>query len=358
MPGVNLNLDLPTLADTFATIVSKLVTALAAVQTDLTPKITPSQISVNAPLSLAGNGLTQITSILFAGGNPLSSIVPGAMYYSAGEFFVVDAAGVAIQLTANGALNIGAIGGFVGDYVASNPTGAAYDLASGQFRFTKAVSVWADLVAANMLLQGSAGSVKLGVDSSINSARLLTFKALPASGSGLMAYKSSTSTLEDASGVTDPVTIGGNVTMPSFGHTTAWQHFVNFLDGTGGGLGGVTILSERSMRFANNPADTYDTPPLPMREGELLTTLEVYALTGGGAGATLTAQVGALGEDNTITMFGSPVSQSPTVLGRYTFAISSQAMNARQRLFVRFVSHFGTTLLTLSNIRYGVIANP
>jgi hypothetical protein len=219
MIGTNLNLSLPSLSDPLATIVSKITTALSAIQTSIADKATPAALNVNQSLSLAGNALTQVSTVQFATGN--ASQTPGSMLYYNGEFYVVDASGTMIQLTANGLINIGGTGGFVGDYVSSNSTGAAYDLTSGQFRFTKSAGVWADLVFANLFLKGTTGTVEVGVDNAITTSRTFNFKSLPTTGVSLLVYSGATSTLEDANvtAVTNTFTTVGPTFSSDFHHT-------------------------------------------------------------------------------------------------------------------------------------------
>lgn len=133
MPGTNLNLDLPSLSDTMATIVSKLVIALTVVEDDLAPKILPSEIDINAALVMNGNALMGAGSLQLVGGNAPSAA--GSIYYSGGEFYAIDSAGV-VQLTLNGSLNITAAHGIVGDYgQPGNSASVNYNNTSGEYRF-------------------------------------------------------------------------------------------------------------------------------------------------------------------------------------------------------------------------------
>ncbi len=194
MPGVDLDLDLPSLSDTLSTIVSKTAVALAAIEDDLAGMVVPSEMDINTELPLGGNALTEVGSVQLVAGNAPSSA--GSIYYASGEFFVRDSTGL-IQLTAAGALNTASVGGIVGDYGGANPARVTYNDASGEYRFTEDTGVWADLVADDVVLQGSAGSVRFGVDSAITTARQFLVKTLPSSGTSLLVYNAATSTLED-----------------------------------------------------------------------------------------------------------------------------------------------------------------
>lgn len=228
MPGVNLNLDLPSLTDPMATAIAKLVTALQAVEDDLAGKILPSEININAALSMNGNALTNIGSLQMLAGN--APTAAGSIYYSNGEFYAIDAAGT-IRLTLNGALDITATGGFVGDYGQPGVNAAAsYDNASQEYRFYSdgGLGTWADLVCDDLVLEGTNGSVRLGVDAAINTARQVLFKSLPTTGVGLLVYNSATSTVEDLA-TTSPTAISVTCPVTTTQAVTAGDlHFTNY----------------------------------------------------------------------------------------------------------------------------------
>lgn len=233
MPGVDLNLDLPTLSDTMADIVAKLATALSAIETDLAAQVVPAEINVNSALSLAGNALTNVGSVQMVAGN--SPTTPGSLYYTGGEFYMVDATG-AVQITSSGSLNVAAVGGFVGDYGGVNPARATYHDISGEFRFTEDTGVWADLVCDDAVLMGSAGSVRLGVDAAITTGRQVIFKSLNAANVSMLVYNGSTSTIEDnnVTRATNPVKVttldasGDIVTATDYAHTAEFSQTVSF----------------------------------------------------------------------------------------------------------------------------------
>lgn len=195
MIGTNLNLSLPALSDSLSTIVSKTAVALDAIQTSIADKATQAALSFSSSLDLNGNALTNVTSIQLAEGN--YNQLPGAMFYALGEFFVTDSVAT-IQLTKNGVLNITAGGGFTGDYGAVGVGAAAeYNDAAGEFRFTVDPGDYADLVCDDLVLNGSTGIVRLGVDSAITTTRTINVKSLPSSGVSVLAYDAATLTLED-----------------------------------------------------------------------------------------------------------------------------------------------------------------
>lgn len=175
MPGSNLNLDLPSLSDTMATVVSKLVAAVSAIEDDLAPKITAGELNINAALDMGGNALTDCTSVQLAAGNTPSAV--GSIFYENGEFFAIDAAGT-VQLTLNGAVNVASQGGFTGDYGKPGVNAQAYyDSASTQYRFFSDTAVYADLVARNLFLEGSGGNVEIKNDPSLATSYTVTLPA-------------------------------------------------------------------------------------------------------------------------------------------------------------------------------------
>lgn len=133
MPGTALNLDLPDLSEDLSTIVAKIVTALSAISDDLTPKIVASEININAGLSFNGNALTGLGSTTLVSGNVPTS--PGSIYYSGGEFYVIDATGP-IKLTQLGNIAVAGVKGIGGDYGnVGNSALVYFDNLSGEYRF-------------------------------------------------------------------------------------------------------------------------------------------------------------------------------------------------------------------------------
>ncbi len=193
MPGLDLNLDLPTLADTFADIVSKLVVAIDAIETDLAARVTAGELDITTALSMGGAPLINVGGVRLNGG---VSTTVGTIYMDGADLHVVTALGD-VQLTAGGAIDVAALGTIGGDYGGANPAAVVYDDTSGEYRFTEETSVWADLVADDLVLHGTAGSVRLGVDDALTGAKTVLFKALPASGVSGMVYNVATTGIED-----------------------------------------------------------------------------------------------------------------------------------------------------------------
>lgn len=258
MPGVNLNLSLPSLSDNLATIVSKTATALSAIQNDLTPKVTAGEININAALPFNGNAATGLGSIQLATGN--TPTAAGSVYYLNGEFYCIDSTGT-IQLTANGSLNASGFGAIVGDYGGVNPARVTYVAASSQYQFTSSAGVWADLVARSIILEGSAGTVQLGVDAAINTARVANFKSLPTSGVSVLVYNAATSTIEDGgvTQVSNALVSTASIKASALKFSTQVRVVIPACDGmTFSGTGhtpssGGTYAGVKYWQFAANP---------------------------------------------------------------------------------------------------------
>lgn len=283
MPGVYLNLDLPSLSDSLATIVSKLVTAISAIQTDLANKVVPSEIYMNQALAMNGASVLNVGSLELVAGNPPST--PGSVYYSAGEFYAVDAAG-AFRISNNGALDVATAGTIGGDYGGTNPASVTYNDISGEYRFYQDVGVWANLSAGDVILNGTNGSVKLGVDDAINSARQVIFKSLPTTGVSMLVYNAATSTIEDGS-VTratnnslfadiecGTINMSGKIQVGSAGdysHSFAMAKAVPF---TGVVHAGTMSLIGYAVT-ASSPTWTYRSPILDLRLGDQIVGYQV-----------------------------------------------------------------------------------
>lgn len=195
MPGTDLNLDLPTAADTLADMRAKIVTAIEAIEADLAPRVTAGQLDLTTNVSLGGAALTNVGGVRLVGGE---STEVGTLYIGSDELKVVTSEGT-VQLTLNGAINIVAAGTIGGDYGGVNPAAVVYNDVAGEFRFTEDTGIWADLVADDLKLNGTLGSVSIGVDAALSGAKTVNFKSLPAAGIGGLVYDAANTALVDAS---------------------------------------------------------------------------------------------------------------------------------------------------------------
>lgn len=290
MPGTYLNLDLPSLADSMATIVAKLVAALSRVQDDLTPSITPGQLNINSALSMNGASLINTGSVQLVAGNVPT--LAGNFYFANGEFYAVDATGP-VRLTLNGALDASSIGAISG--LGGTTAAVTYDLASTQFRFTSNIGVWADLVARNAFLQGTNGSVQMGVAASIAAARIFNFGSLPASGSSLLVYNAATSTLEDAAvtaptnNLKGPLTVVGALTTQGDYKIAAGFGVTQDLPLAPAASSGSCTVSETFVQ-STAAAWSYTTPSLShvLRVNDRLTQFTLFWRAKGAGTATIT----------------------------------------------------------------------
>src|ERR1700685_1224715 len=149
MIGTNLNLVLPLLTDTMATIVAKTATALSAIEVSIADQATVSAINIASAFTINRNQLTNVAGTTYVDGN--NPTAAGSVYYHSNEVYLVDGHGP-IKLTSVGAINVSGIGGIGGDYGGLNPALESYNLASGQYRFyiNPATPTWADLAAHAM----------------------------------------------------------------------------------------------------------------------------------------------------------------------------------------------------------------
>jgi hypothetical protein len=194
MIGTDLNLDLPTLSDTYSVALAKTTTALQEIEDSIADKATAAALNITTALSFNGNHLTDVGGVLLVAGNTPTSA--GSLYYTDGKFYLRDATGI-IQLTSAGAINVAGVGGIGGDYGGSNPASVVFDDASGEFRFTEEAGVYADVRVDDVILVGTSGTVRLGVDPVLSGNRTVLFEALPSSGVSMMVYDASDSSIKD-----------------------------------------------------------------------------------------------------------------------------------------------------------------
>ncbi len=196
MPGTDLGLELPSLSDTLADVVSKTATALEAIAADLEPRITAGELDISTELSLGGAPATNVGGIRLTGG---ATAVVGSIYEADGDFFLVTDAGV-VQLTADGGIKVAAAGIIGGDYGGANPATVTFDDGDHAYDFNDEPGEYADVRCRSVVLHNndSGGVVTISVDPAITTEREISVKTLPASGVSALVYSAATSTLETA----------------------------------------------------------------------------------------------------------------------------------------------------------------
>lgn len=219
MPGINLNLPIPSLSDTQTVVVTKVAQALTAINTDLADPVLASEISITSGLNFGGNPALNVGYIAFGGGTP-GAVIPGTIFYNNGNWFLVDGT-TTIQITSAGALNLVLNGGIGGDYAAVSAL-LSYDNAGTRYRFFGAGgTTLVDLDSRKLALNGTNAIVTFGVDNALLANKTINIKSLPAANVGLLAYDAAANALVDGSTVaitasptfTNAVTFNGNITV-------------------------------------------------------------------------------------------------------------------------------------------------
>lgn len=271
MIGTDLNLSLPSAADTYSTAISKTAIALQAIEDSIADRATPAGLDITSNLPIGGNHLTNVGGLILASGNTPSTA--GSVYYSGGNFYVKDATGV-IQLTSAGAINVAGVGGIGGDYGGSNPAIVTFDDLAGEYRFKEDPSTWADLVASGLVLMETGGSdaVRVTAPVSVTTAYTMTLPAAPPASNAVL--------MMSAAGV---VTANVTPTIDEIKHGDRTKTFlldieaaIAFPTGTGskGGIGDVCLA-----RINSN--STYYFPLPGLRTGDRLKSVRVFHKTGG-----------------------------------------------------------------------------
>lgn len=274
MPGIELNLPIPSLSDTQTQVVTKTAQALTLIDADLAASVLPSEININSALSFNGNPATNLGYLTMGGGTP-GAVIPGAMYYSGGEWFVVDSVGT-IQLTNGGIINIAGSGGIGGDYVAVNAL-VSYDSAGSKYKFFGAAAAsFVDVDVRKVILEGAGpATVTIGVDASLIANKVVNFKSLPTANVGLVAYDASAQAIVDGStnNITAAHTFTGALTF-SAGYTGidhgSYTKEVPFT--LGPGSSGVNISTFDKVT-STTAAWTWRSEPLDIDVGHKISTV-------------------------------------------------------------------------------------
>jgi hypothetical protein len=342
MIGSALDLSLPLIGDTMANVVAKTATALAAIEDVLEAKVTPASMNLNAEMALGGNRITGLGALTL-----VSAAVPtaaGSMYYADGEFYLIDATG-AIQVTSEGALNLGATGTIVGDYGGVNPARVTYDDASGEYRFTEETGIYADLVADDVILKSAAGSVRLGATNDITTARSLLVKELAASGVSVMVYNAATSTLEmaETTRATNDVKVTtlnatGNATVNELRHTgNMYKALSPLLDGAAFS-GTVTPVQAFGVQYTSAGGSYFLYCRLKYRDRLKGITLRLNKTSGGNITVQTYRMNGLTGALATIGAYGTQGVGNYTTagVGDYSYIItgSPAALDANEDVVV------------------------
>jgi hypothetical protein len=348
MPGIDLNLDLPALSDSMATMVSKTAVALAAVEADLADPVTAAEIDINADLSLEGNAITNASLVHFTTGG--ATLPAGSMAYVGGEFFLATAAGE-VQITLNGALDSGSVGGITG--LGGTSAAVTFDDPSDEFRFTADTGDYADLRADDVVLVGTAGSVRLGVDAAITTARSIVVKSLPAAGVSGLVYNATTSTLEDAAVTRETTThlfTGINVTGNiEHGDLSLSIGFGGAIATSGTLSGGVWLVGPPAVyNWLLSAAGVCVVAVPGMYEGQRIKTVLVKGNSANAGTITLTLQTYDSAVDLPFTLTGNF-----NTSGQCSCAITAPpTLAAGNVLFVRTAAGAGAVNLTHVRVTY------
>lgn len=175
-------------------------------------------IGINANLTFAGYSATSLKATAFT----TQASSPGTesvwVKTSDHELYYTNELGVDAKLTDNGAVNIAAVGGIVGDY-ASAAAAFYYDDAAKSYlalQLAPAPNVWASLSAGDIDLyektSGSATRVRLSSPAALAASYAVTFPAaLP--GSTLLTQVSSTGVMTWSNTVANAATFSSAVTF-------------------------------------------------------------------------------------------------------------------------------------------------
>lgn len=298
MPGIDLNLDLPELTDTYAEALAKTATALSAIEVDLAGLVTAGVLNINSTLSMGGQRVENVGGLHLDGG---TSTVPGTLYMDE-ELWVMTDAG-AVQITNAGALDVASLGTIGGDY-GSGDEAVTYDAASTEYRFKSDASTWAFIKAAELVLTNGTGSVRFKVDPAITTARTFSIKELPASGISALVYDASTSTVELAenSRTTNDVkvtTLSASTSVTLTGALSTLKHGDQEIcfgwDFSGVSDGGIVSTSfSVGTNYAKGVIDTGATyyRPIPLHVGARLKKLRVVGFGGSNAAIGVYKQAG------------------------------------------------------------------
>ena len=195
-----MNLTLPTVSITIGpTWATQLNTALTSIDshqhTPGTGQLIPSAgLNINADLGFSNfNATTLRTTRFFNQSTPLALPTDiNCLFVSGGELWFNNQAGVPLQLTSNGSLSVGSIGGITG--LGGTSAALTYNSGIGTFIFTQNPNQAANIDVGNVIIRNPIGTGNPGVTLSVGALSgnytLTLANALPASTSFLTSATS------------------------------------------------------------------------------------------------------------------------------------------------------------------------
>jgi hypothetical protein len=301
MPGVALNLDLPSVTDTMAVMVAKTRVALSTIQDDLVPKLVPAEMNINAALSANGNAITGLGSVGMVGGN--TPVAAGSIYYANGEFYAIDSTAT-VKLTSAGGLAIAGAKGIGGDYGnVANSALVYYDSASGEYRFFSSNGTsYGTVVTGSLVLKNANGFAPTYLPAAGQAAnyQITVPPALPTGTALLQTTTAGVQTYSNTMAAATPIILKttGNIQHDNYvvNYTPMLFDTINVSGGgatNNGALGGVVCPASSVTLIRMIPLDSSKT----ISSIELLTSgaanAVTYALNSQGGFGAISAIAGA-----------------------------------------------------------------
>ena len=175
-------------------------------------------IGINANLTFAGFSATNVKAVAFTAQASSPGLLTAWVKSSDSELYFSDELARDVKLTSNGAVNIAAVGGITGDYVAATAA-VYYDDAAKTYRMLQlapAPNVWASVSVGEIDIyekaSGIATRVRLSSPAALAASYAVTFPAaLP--GSTLLTQVSSTGVMTWSNTVANAATFSSTVTF-------------------------------------------------------------------------------------------------------------------------------------------------
>jgi hypothetical protein len=351
--GLPLGVTAPTVSvtpgPTYATDVNLYLAALRAV---VEAKVTPGGMDISSDLSfLSGadnwSAVDLLTTSHAIQDAALSAVDFPAAFYAAGvngDAYFNDAAGNAIRLTSGGTLNTSLVGGITGSGYGTGGVEINWSSGNQAYRFFSGASTYADVVCDDLKLNDGDTNFVSIVSPAISADYTITLPtAVPGSANTLVTMSTGGVLSNTGTPTVTSVTTTGAVSVGTTLAVTSTSAFTGKITASGdvalpGRFRHVSAFDIRDEANGIGPTGTADNPhfdvsangkkyyvPVPLLEGDRLTSIFVYAVTSATV-YTRTAElryynttVGAwtaAGGSGTFTWAASasnPQSSSPTV---------------------------------------------
>lgn len=224
--------------------------SLQAIKDVLETKNTNAGLNITSAFDISNEELDNVFAARFdnLGATLTAGTDTRKIYMASGEWYLNDAAGNQVQVTASGSLNAASIGGIVGDYGGADPAKVTYIDVSSVYVFTTDPGIYADVQMSDCILTdtGAGGFIKLKCPAIAGNYSITFPTAAP--GSTLLMQMASSGAITTSNSVAT-MTVTSNLVMDSGSATIEFDS--GTLAAAGATITGTPLISQGFKTLAS-----------------------------------------------------------------------------------------------------------